>query len=63
MFLQGGQRVVVKAVGQDYTTFQGFKDAATGETVIGLSYQHLCQDVQPGGRILLDSGMVCVNPK
>ena len=51
-----GQEVKVVAVGADYATFEGFKDAATGETVIGLSYAKLCQHVKPGGRILLADG-------
>ncbi|KAI8465728.1 MAG: pyruvate kinase [Monoraphidium minutum] len=51
-----GQEVKVVAVGGGYTTFEGFKDEASGETVIGLSYGSLCEHVKPGGRILLADG-------
>lgn len=56
--LQAGQEVTIEAVGDKYTTFEGYKDAATGETRIGLSYPHLCQDVKVGGRILIGDGTV-----
>ena len=49
-------QVKVVAVGAAYTSFEGYKDEATGETVIGLSYASLCQHVKPGGRILLADG-------
>jgi pyruvate kinase len=45
-------------VGKDYDKWEGYKDAATGETKIGLSYPHLCQDVKVGGRILIGDGTV-----
>lgn len=44
------------AVGAAYTSFEGYKDEATGETVIGLSYDKLCQHVKQGGRILMADG-------
>jgi hypothetical protein len=50
----------VVAVGAAYTEFEGFKDEATGETVIGLSYASLCQHVKPGGRILMADGSLAI---
>ncbi|KIY96424.1 pyruvate kinase [Monoraphidium neglectum] len=55
-----GQEVKVVAVGAAYTEFEGFKDEATGETVIGLSYASLCQHVKPGGRILMADGSLAI---
>ena len=48
------------AVGEAYTEFEGFKDEATGETVIGLSYGKLCQYVKPGNTILLSDGTITI---
>lgn len=48
------------AVGADYTSFEGYKDEATGETVIGLSYAKLCQFVQPGNTILMSDGTITI---
>lgn len=45
-------------MGANYTKWEGYKDPETGETKIGLSYPHLCQDVKPGGRILIGDGAV-----
>jgi hypothetical protein len=53
-------QVKIVAVGADYTSFEGYKDEATGETVIGLSYAKLCQHVKPGGRILIADGSLTV---
>ena len=46
------------AVGAAYTSFEGYKDEATGETVIGLSYDKLCQFVKPGNTILMSDGTI-----
>jgi pyruvate kinase len=60
IFLEAGQEVKVVAVGDRYTEFEGYKDAATGETVIGLSYAKLCQHVKPGNTILMSDGTITV---
>lgn len=52
------QDVIVEAVGDDYTTFEGYKDAK--ETRIGLSYAKLCSSVSPGDRILLADGSIAI---
>ncbi len=41
--LEAGQMVTVVAVGDDYDKWEGYKDEATGETKIGISYAKLCQ--------------------
>ena len=38
----------------------GYKDEATGETVIGLSYDKLCQFVKPGNTILMSDGTITI---
>jgi len=48
------------AVGAAYTSFEGYKDESTGETVIGLSYDKLCSHVKPGGRILMADGSLAI---
>ena len=53
-------QVKIVAAGADYTTFEGYKNEATGETVIGLSYGSLCQHVKPGGRILMADGSLAI---
>jgi pyruvate kinase len=58
--IEKGQEVKIVAVGTAYTSFEGYKDAATGETVIGLSYDKLCQHVKPGGRILVADGSLAI---
>ncbi len=58
--LQPGQDITVVAVGAEYDSWEGFKDEASGETRIGLSYSRLCQDVKEGGRILLADGSVTI---
>ena len=35
IMLEEGQEITVYAAGDDYTTFEGFKNEETGETVIG----------------------------
>lgn len=37
------RQVTLVAVGETYQTWEGYKDAATGETKIGISYAKLCQ--------------------
>eukprot|EP00798_Chlamydomonas_sp_ICE-L_P001363 gene1363-32726_t len=58
--LEAGQEVTLVAVGEDYTTWEGFKDESTGETKIGISYAKLCQSVQPGYRILISDGTLVI---
>ena len=48
------------AVGEAYTSFEGYKDPETQETKIGVSYEHLCQDVKEGSRILIADGALTV---
>lgn len=52
--------MAVVAVGDDYTNWEGYKDAATGETKIGLSYAKLCQYLKPGHIILLSDGTITI---
>ncbi|PNG99163.1 Pyruvate kinase, partial [Tetrabaena socialis] len=56
--LEAGQELTVVAVGEDYVKWEGFKDEATGETRIGLSYPHLCRDVKVGGMIKIGDGQI-----
>ncbi|GFR42123.1 hypothetical protein Agub_g2966 [Astrephomene gubernaculifera] len=56
--LVAGQEVVVVAVGEAYIKWEGYKDEATGETKIGLSYSKLCRDVKPGGMIKIGDGLI-----
>ncbi len=58
--LVAGQSIIVESVGAEYTTWEGFKDEATGETHIGLSYAKLCQSVKPGSKILLADGSISI---
>jgi pyruvate kinase len=60
LFSLAGQEVVVHAVGAEYTTWEGYLEEGTGRAVIGLSYDNLCRDVQPGGRILLADGSITI---
>ena len=53
-----GQTIIVEAVGDRYTSFEGYKDE--NETRIGLSYDKLCTSVQPGNRILLADGSLSI---
>jgi hypothetical protein len=55
-----GQEVTVVAVGEEYTSWEGFKDEATGETKIGLSYAKLCKFVKPGNTILMSDGTITI---
>ena len=56
--LEAGQSIIVQAVGDAYTSFEGYKTAE--ETRIGLSYAGLCQSVAPGKRILLADGTISI---
>jgi pyruvate kinase len=56
--LEKGQEIIVEAVGDRYTHFEGFKDSE--ETRIGLSYDKLCQSVHPGNHILLADGNISI---
>ena len=56
--LEKGQSIIVEAVGDAYTTFEGFKDET--ETRIGLSYPKLCESVSKGSHILLADGTISI---
>ncbi len=58
--LVAGQPIFIEAVGDAYTTWEGFKDPVTGETRIGLSYDKLCSSVQAGNKILLADGSISI---
>jgi pyruvate kinase len=58
ILLQKGQTVVVEAVGDRYTEFEGFKTES--ETRIGVSYAKLCRSVSAGSRILLADGSITI---
>ena len=53
-------QITIHAVGDDYVKWEGYKDEASGETHIGLSYAKLCQSVKPGNRILLADGSISI---
>jgi hypothetical protein len=44
--LEANQEIIIEAVGDRYTTFEGYKNET--ETRIGLSYAKLCQSVSAG---------------
>ena len=48
--------MTIVAVGSGYTSWEGGRDPDTNKVTIGLSYDKLCRDVKPGGRILLADG-------
>ena len=56
--LEAGQPIIVEAVGDRYTQFEGYKDE--NETRIGLSYANLCSSVKPGNKILLADGSLSI---
>ncbi|KAG2495346.1 hypothetical protein HYH03_006615 [Edaphochlamys debaryana] len=58
--LTKGQDVTVVAVGDEYTSWQGYNHETTGETKIGLSYAKLCQSVHPGNVILIADGAISI---
>lgn len=53
-----GQSIIIEAVGDDYTTFEGYQE--DNETRIGISYAKLCSSVAPGNMILLADGSVSI---
>jgi len=59
--LEKGQEIMVEAVGDSYTEFEGFKNDT--ETRIGLSYSKLCQSVKVGSRILIADGSIVLEVK
>ncbi|MGB1592622.1 MAG: pyruvate kinase, partial [Promethearchaeia archaeon] len=56
--LEKGEEIVVEAVGDRYTEFEGYKDERG--TRIGLSYAQLCQSVKVGQRILIADGSIVI---
>ena len=56
--LEAGERIVVEAVGDRYTEFEGYKTDA--ETRIGLSYAKLCSSIGVGDCILLADGTISI---
>ena len=56
--LEANQPIIVEAVGDRYTEFEGYKNDE--ETRIGLSYGNLCQSVVPGNTILLSDGTLSI---
>lgn len=56
--LKAGQTIIVEAVGDRYTEFQGYQTPE--ETRIGVSYAKLCQSVKPGNRILIADGTIVI---
>mmetsp|Transcript_51872 Transcript_51872/g.108388 ORF Transcript_51872/g.108388 Transcript_51872/m.108388 type:complete len:557 (-) Transcript_51872:10-1680(-) len=56
--LSKDQEIIIQAVGDKYTEFEGYKNDQ--ETRIGLSYDKLCQSVMPGNRLLLADGSVVI---
>ena len=53
-----GQAVIIEAVGDKYSEFEGYKTES--ETRIGLSYAKLCSSVAPGQKILLADGTISI---
>lgn len=58
IMLVQGQEIIIEAVGDAYTIFEGYVHDT--ETRIGLSYEKLCQTVKPGGKILLADGTISI---
>jgi len=58
IFLDKDQEIIVEAVGDKYTEFEGYKTPE--ETRIGLSYAKLCQSVKPGNTILIADGSISI---
>jgi pyruvate kinase len=56
--LQEGQDIILEAVGDKYTEFEGYK--TDKETRIGISYAKLCTSVAPGNRILIADGNLSI---
>ena len=60
IMLEKDQEITIVGVGAEYTSFEGYKNEATGETVIGCSYAKLAQSVKPGNRILFADGTIVI---
>ena len=58
ILLEQGQSIIVEAVGDSYTEFEGYK--TDSETRIGVSYAKLCSSVSPGDRILVSDGTIAI---
>ena len=58
ILLEKDQDITIEAVGDSYTTFEGYKTEE--ETRIGLSYAKLCQSVKAGNRILIADGTIVI---
>jgi pyruvate kinase len=58
IMLVQGQEVIIEAVGDSYTIFEGY--SLEHETRIGLSYEKLCQSVKPGSKILMADGTISI---
>ena len=56
--LVAGQEIIVQAVGDEYTIFEGYKTDV--ETRIGLSYAGLCKSMKAGMRILIADGSISI---
>eukprot|EP00961_Rhodomonas_salina_P125937 1696843-Rhodomonas_salina.1 len=56
--LEKNQEIIVEAVGDKYTEFEGYKNDT--ETRIGLSYAKLCSSVKVGNRILIADGSIVI---
>ncbi|KAJ1479372.1 pyruvate kinase [Baffinella frigidus] len=61
IILEKDQDIVIEAVGDDYTKFEGYK--TDEETRIGLSYGKLCQSVKVGNQILIADGTIVIEVK
>jgi pyruvate kinase len=47
-------------VGDDYTSWEGGLDEASGQVRVGISYARLCQGVRPGSLIKVADGSLTV---
>jgi pyruvate kinase len=59
IMLEKDQKIVIEAVGDKYTSYQGYKKS-NGDTRIGLSYTGLCSSVGVGDQILLAGGSISI---
>lgn len=59
--LKSGEEIILEAVGEAYTTFEGYKTEK--EMRIGISYEKLCTSVRPGNKILLADGTISIEVK
>lgn len=58
IYLDAGQEIFVHAAGDDYTSWEGYKEGDV--TKIGLSYAKLCSSVKPGSIILIADGAISI---